>query len=101
MWIKKAIKTNLIYLFQDHILPDDIASGVIISNHSLVLQRVTRKAAGIFTCHATNAEGSTTSNSLRLIVKCKYFLKSLISPFLRENVNLPKKFDKNYIYFFT
>ena len=28
-------------------------------------------------------------------------LKSLISPFLRENVNLPKNFDKNHIYFFT
>ena len=30
-----------------------------------------------------------------------FLLKSLISPFLRENVNLPKKFDKNYIYSFT
>ena len=29
-----------------------------------------------------------------------YELKSLISPFLRENVILPKNFDKNYIYFF-
>ena len=26
---------------------------------------------------------------------------ALIFPFLRENVNLPKKFEKNHIYFFT
>ena len=64
-------KLRFIDFFQGQRLPDDIASGVIISNHSLVLQRVTRKAAGIFTCQATNAEGSTISNALELIVKCK------------------------------
>lgn len=59
------------FTLQDHKLSDVIASGVIISNRSLVLQRVTRKAAGLFACRATNAEGHTTSNKLQLDVKCK------------------------------
>ena len=37
-------------------------------------------------------------NRKLLIIKYLNRLKSIISPFLWENVNLPKRFDKNYIY---
>ena len=57
--------------FQGAKLKDDIASGIIVSNRSLVMQRVTKKAAGLFSCRATNAEGHSTSNELQLNVKCK------------------------------
>ena len=62
---------NFYFYFQGKKLADDIANGIIVSNRSLVLQRVTKKAAGIFTCQATNAEGYSTSNELQLNVKCK------------------------------
>ena len=62
---------KLYFYFQGKKLADDIANGIIVSNRSLVLQRVTKKAAGIFTCQATNAEGHSTSNELQLNVKCK------------------------------
>ena len=62
---------NFYFYFQGKKLADDIANGIIVSNRSLVLQRVTKKAAGIFTCQATNAEGHSASNELQLNVKCK------------------------------
>ena len=76
-WKRKKIQNDfgcvckLYFYFQDKKLADDIANGIIVSNRSLVLQRVTKKAAGIFTCQATNAEGYSTSNELQLNVKCK------------------------------
>lgn len=46
------------------------SAGVIMSNQSLVLQRIDRHAAGIYTCLATNVEGQGESNTLALPVKC-------------------------------
>ena len=46
------------------------SAGVIMSNQSLVLQRIDRSAAGIYTCLATNVEGQGESNTLALPVKC-------------------------------
>ena len=72
------------FYFQGKKLADDIANGIIVSNRSLVLQRVTKKAAGIFTCQATNAEGHSASNELQLNVKCKLhsfiFHSEMINP---------------------
>jgi hypothetical protein len=42
-----------------------------MSNQSLVLQRIDRQTAGIYTCLATNIEGQGESNALALPVKCK------------------------------
>ena len=50
----------------------DKAQGVIISGSSLVLQRVTRKQSGNYSCVGSNIEGDTQSNTLELKVMCKY-----------------------------
>ncbi|XP_075147144.1 sidestep VII transmembrane protein [Haematobia irritans] len=42
-------------------LPRNISQGVIISNHSLVLQGVTRSTAGDYSCVGFNGEGEGTS----------------------------------------
>lgn len=47
------------------------SGGVIMSNQSLVLQRIDRSAAGLYNCIANNVEGQGESNALALPVKCK------------------------------
>ena len=49
----------------------DRAKGVIISSGSLVLQRVTRRSAGNYTCVASNVEGDTSSNAVQLDIMCE------------------------------
>ncbi|XP_071525087.1 uncharacterized protein [Panulirus ornatus] len=51
------------------LLSHNVSAGVIISNQSLVLQRVVRAQAGLYSCQAQNLVGETTSNSLRLDIK--------------------------------
>ena len=52
-------------------LRHDVSSGIIISNQSLVVQRVTRSDAGQYTCHVFNSEGEGVSNEVHLAVKCR------------------------------
>ena len=47
------------------------SAGILLSNQSLVLQRVSRSSAGLYVCTATNARGEGGSQPLRLSVKCK------------------------------
>ncbi|XP_055324788.1 protein turtle [Sitodiplosis mosellana] len=49
-------------------LPHNISQGVIISNHSLVLQGVSRATAGNYSCVGFNAEGDGISPSFTLNV---------------------------------
>lgn len=58
-------------MFQGQEIHHNVASGVILSDHSLVLQGVTRHTAGEFTCLAANTEGKGTSNPVTLRVMCK------------------------------
>ena len=51
-----------------------MASGVILSNLTLVLQHVSPSTRGNYTCQADNSEGSVTSNSLSLDIKRKWGL---------------------------
>ncbi|XP_071543726.1 uncharacterized protein [Panulirus ornatus] len=53
----------------NQVLVHNVSGGVIISNQSLVLQRVVRDQAGRYSCHAHNVVGDGSSNSLRLDVK--------------------------------
>ncbi|XP_069163229.1 protein turtle homolog A [Procambarus clarkii] len=53
----------------NEVLVHNLSSGVIISNQSLVLQRVVRSQAGRYSCHAHNVVGDGSSNFLRLDVK--------------------------------
>lgn len=83
---------NFCFSLQGLELNDDIASGIIVSNRSLVLQRVTKKAAGLFACQATNAEGHSTSNQLQLNVKCKpKFLEIFFSSLCKTWKSLTQK----------
>ena len=56
---------------QNNELSHDLSSGVIVSNRSLVMQRVRRTQSGTFTCHAENAEDAASSNGVELKVKCE------------------------------
>lgn len=58
-------------LAQDVMVTHDKATGVVISGSSLVLQGVTRKMSGKYSCVASNIEGDTESESLELKIKCK------------------------------
>lgn len=55
----------------------NVTAGVILSDHSLVLQSVTRSTAGDFTCMAANSEGKGASNPVALVVRCKCTLQLL------------------------
>ena len=56
---------------QGRAVQQNSSAGIIMSNQSLVLQRIDRQTAGIYTCLATNVEGQGESNALALPVKCK------------------------------
>ncbi|EFN75494.1 Myelin-associated glycoprotein [Harpegnathos saltator] len=47
-------------------LKNNATAGVVLSDHSLVLQGLTRYSAGDYTCLAANSEGKTASNPVSL-----------------------------------
>lgn len=61
---------NILYS-QNHLLLHNISQGIIISNHSLVLQGVTRSTAGNYSCVGFNAEGEGISEPFVLNILCK------------------------------
>lgn len=50
-------------------LESNVSLGVIVSNQSLVLQRIKRHQAGQYTCSALNSVGEAHSNTVELIVE--------------------------------
>lgn len=58
-------------------LHHNVTAGVVLSDHSLVLQSITRESAGGYTCTAANVEGRTKSNAVNLEVMCKYTFYAL------------------------
>lgn len=65
-------------LIQEEELHHNSSAGVVLSDHSLVLQSITRESAGGYTCMATNVEGRAKSNVVNLEVMCKYVLRALV-----------------------
>lgn len=61
----------LLRLLQGYLLAHNQQQGVIISNHSLVIQGVSRTTAGNYSCVGFNAEGQGTSPPFQLNVLCK------------------------------
>ncbi|XP_017792117.1 PREDICTED: uncharacterized protein LOC108574110 [Habropoda laboriosa] len=58
----------------------NVTAGIVLSDHSLVLQSITRESAGRYTCMAVNVEGRAGSNVVDLEVMfapiCKHVLYS-------------------------
>lgn len=61
------------FVFQGKTLHHNATQGIIISNQSLVLQKVDRKNAGNYTCVGYNTEGDGESLPFYLDVMCTYF----------------------------
>lgn len=59
------------FFLQNHLLLHNISQGIIISNHSLVLQGVTRSTAGNYSCVGFNAEGEGISEPFVLNILCE------------------------------
>lgn len=51
----------------------DLGHGIIITNDSLVLQKVTRDQAGSYTCEASNVEGDQVSKPVTITIMCKCY----------------------------
>ena len=60
--------------FQGKVVEHSIEDGIISSNQSLVLQRISKVSAGNYTCTAFNSEGSGLSNRVKLNIRCKRWL---------------------------
>lgn len=69
-----------IFLLKGQPVTNNVSSGIIVSNQTLVLQGVSRKRSGYYTCAAANIHGSSESNSLRLNIKCKLIIIIKNSP---------------------
>ncbi|XP_022236027.1 hemicentin-1-like [Limulus polyphemus] len=63
--------TEIGWKFEGRELQTDTTVGVIVSNQSLVLQKVQRSSRGRYMCFAKNSEGLGESNVLHLRVQCK------------------------------
>lgn len=62
---------NLNWLFNDKPLAQNVSAGIIMSNLSLVIQRIKLENRGQYQCSAQNSMGKSHSNKLQLKPKCK------------------------------
>lgn len=58
-------------VWQGAMLHHNVSAGVILSNQSLVLQKLRREASGKYVCSATNLIGTGKSEPKYLNIKCE------------------------------
>lgn len=63
---------DLTWLHDGQPLQANVSNGVVMSNNTLVLQRIRLSQRGRYQCSATNLLGKSFSNNLDLKPKCKY-----------------------------
>lgn len=67
----EALIWKFLFIFKGELVTQNMSSGIIISTHSLVLQSVTRKQSGDYSCVASNSRGERAGAPVRLKVRCK------------------------------
>ena len=75
-----------------------IEDGIISSNQSLVLQRISKISAGNYTCTAYNSEGSGLSNHVNLNIKCKFCYNVLLRICYNIIIGLERKFNNIHLF---
>uniref|UniRef100_W8BB58 Neural cell adhesion molecule 2 n=1 Tax=Ceratitis capitata TaxID=7213 RepID=W8BB58_CERCA len=87
------------WLHNENALPANISQGIIISNHSLVLQGVNKESGGNFSCIAHNSEGEGQSLPLMLDILyapiCSSNQRKIYGVAKQENVNIKCTVDAN------
>lgn len=84
--------TEIGWRFEGRDLASNASAGIIVSNQSLVLQKVDRRGRGRYTCTATNGEGIGESNAVNLRVRfaptCKPGQKTVYGAARQEAVRV-------------
>ncbi|XP_022245074.1 nephrin-like isoform X2 [Limulus polyphemus] len=84
--------TNIVWKFERKELSTNTSAGIIISNQSLVLQKVHRSMRGRYTCSATNPLGNSVSNPFHLKIQyaplCRTGQKSVYGAARHETIKI-------------
>ncbi|XP_021946674.2 uncharacterized protein LOC110844711 isoform X2 [Folsomia candida] len=104
VYFECQIKSNspihkLKWMFNDRQLQHNVTAGVILSNQTLVLQLVTRRNAGNYTCQASNMVGTTVSNVFPLRIQyapvCKSDKSEVVGVSKGERVSIKCELDSD------
>ena len=68
----KTVQTLSGLTFQGKQLVGKQEAGIVLTQQSLVLQKVGRMSSGEYECQAFNSEGYSTSNPVKLNIMCKW-----------------------------
>ncbi|XP_042897575.1 neural cell adhesion molecule 2 isoform X2 [Parasteatoda tepidariorum] len=83
--------------FEDNLLFSNLTGGIIVSNQSLVLQRVKKEHRGRYQCVATNSEGEGRSEEVPLDVQfvpvCKNPAVQIFGVAKQETLNITCELD--------
>ncbi|XP_054716332.1 hemicentin-2-like isoform X2 [Uloborus diversus] len=89
--------TSVIWRFQSRPLEHNPAMGIIVRNHSLLLQNVGRRNRGTYRCMATNQEGEGVSEEALLMIQfspvCISGLKRMYGVAKHEEINITCELD--------
>lgn len=86
-----------VLFIQEEELHYNVTAGIVLSDHSLVLQSITRESAGRYSCTAVNVEGRASSNVVDLEVMCEYIIVVLGK---KKKMKKKKKKEERYLLFF-